>query len=371
MTERTISDVAVIDDHRDFGLEEVEPGRRSSRSQASAASVAHASGAQTVRALSAFRREARAEYEQVASMNSALRAENVSLRSNAQRLTIALQLAEAERDCADRELARARQLLQARTEELAVLQGVLGPVDRLSERDIVRKVEELNEEVFQLSALMSDGLEYAAGENTERISQANKAVHDRRGLVVYNALKVGDDALRQAAVQVALQATACSWSGSVVRRWSLDANEKAVSARWKSVTRRSIREAEGVKDEGLRAGFHAMMQTIVDASGYRVGSSSASTSAIDEGIEAVLRLSIALRDDICAVTSTELESWLPRPDEFYDDATMETDDEQPETAAVACGISLGLFRTAERSETHTLLKPKVVLVSAFDAPCAK
>ncbi|KAL1687806.1 hypothetical protein GGG16DRAFT_127675 [Schizophyllum commune] len=369
MTERTIADAAVIDDHRDLRPEEVAPDRRSRRSQASASIAASDAGARTGRELAAIQREARAQCEQVASLNNALHAENVSLRHEAQRLTVALRSAEAERDSVDRELARARQLLQARTEELAALQSLLGPVDQLSERDVARKVEELNEEVFQLSALIADSLEPSAsdGQDRERVSEAKKAVLDRLGEVVYGALKVDDDALRQAAVQVALQATAVRWSGSVVGRWSLGAEGNAAAARWKSLTRQSIREAERVTDQALKDGLYAMLQTVLDTAGYRVaGEHCNSDSAMSDAVDAVLRLSIALRADISAITSTELELRLPRSGELYSDETMEAEEGVQGSTAVACGISLGLARTNSGSETRALLKSKVVLVSAFD-----
>ncbi|KAI5897241.1 uncharacterized protein SCHCODRAFT_02570849 [Schizophyllum commune H4-8] len=374
MTERIIADAAVIDNHRDLRPEEVAPDRRSRRSQTSAAIAANDAGAQTGRALAAIRREASAQYEQVASMNSALREENTSLRNEAQRLTVALQSAEVERDSADRELGRARQLLQARTEELAAIQSVLGRVDQLSERDVVRKVEELNEEVFQLSALMADSLEPSASDrqDRERVSEAKDAVFDRLGEVVYGALKVNDDALRQAAVQVALQATAAKWSGSVVGRWSLGAEGYAAAARWKSVTRQSIREAERVTDQALKDGLHATMQTVLDASGYKISgeqiNGSTDASAINEAVEAVVRLSTALRGDISAITSTELEIRLSRPGDLYDDTVMEADEESRCGSPVACGVSLGIARTSRGSETRALLKSKVVLVSAFASP---
>lgn len=337
------------------------------------------------RALAEHQREAVAERADILFVNHHLHTENENLRDEKHQLAAALNSAEARIRDAEVQHAQTRQLLDARTQELFAMQSVFGPPSALSERDIVRSVEELNEEIFQLSALMADSLVRVAGDQT-KVAQAMKTMVQRLGEPVCTALTNDDDAMRLAAVQLTLQATAAFWCGSVVERWALSSSTlergmrrlyaeisekepQAVAARWKAVARKNMQDAEDATDGGMRERLCEMLQDVLDAAGYAIEDEHGERGvALGEGVATVLRLSVGLRSNISTIVSAELLTVLPRGGKRYDSASMEAEDAtgRPDDAeVVACGITLGLVRVQDLSKKHTLVRPKVVLVSSF------
>ncbi|KAL1743094.1 hypothetical protein HDZ31DRAFT_65369 [Schizophyllum fasciatum] len=337
-------------------------------------------------ALARFRRAARAEYAQLATVADSLRAENSALKDELSRFENTLRSIEARAQRADHEHAQVRELLDARTQELAAIRSVMGPMDQLSERDIARKIEELNDEIFQLSALMADSLVPTARGDVEpkRMSDSKEAVLARLGETVYHALNVRDDAIQMAAVQLALQSTMCTWCGSVISSWSLSRGEfegrmrviystivrsegQAAASRWQAVFRRSISVAEKVTEKGMMGGLGRMMRTVLDVAGYEIEGGEV-LSNVDEMMTAVLRLSVRLREDVGSFTSSDLQIRLMRPGQPYRDEAMEAEGEASARSGgvVACGVSLGLIRNGPGPNQHILVKPKVTLVSTFE-----
>lgn len=274
------------------------------------------------RALAEHQREAVAERADILFVNHHLHTENENLRDEKHQLAAALNSAEARIRDAEVQHAQTRQLLDARTQELFAMQSVFGPPSALSERDIVRSVEELNEEIFQLSALMADSLVRVAGDQT-KVAQAMKTMVQRLGEPVCTALTNDDDAMRLAAVQLTLQATAAFWCGSVVERWALSSSTlergmrrlyaeisekepQAVAARWKAVARKNMQDAEDATDGGMRERLCEMLQDVLDAAGYAIEDEHGERGvALGEGVATVLRLSVGLG----AASGTTARRW--------------------------------------------------------------
>ncbi|KAL1725505.1 hypothetical protein EV714DRAFT_177593, partial [Schizophyllum commune] len=271
----------------------------------------------------------------------------------------------AQADCKDM-----RQLLDARTAELASAQAFMGPADALSERDVANEVEALNEEIFQLSSLLAEDVQFGAPD--ERSAKAQASVSKRIGGAICGMLTSDDEGARLTALQLALQATATHWVQKQLTRLVI-AEELAVAKRWRVITLKSLLESEkkGLKElsASLRKGLITVF--LASASVPRETKEGADMlHAFDESIESVVRFFLQLRYDInVGVTSSELITYIPRPDSQYDSNSMEAEDagQQHEGGSVGCGLTLGLMRVSEGSKGHTLVKPKVIHAASFAA----
>ncbi|KAL1700709.1 hypothetical protein EV121DRAFT_294920 [Schizophyllum commune] len=299
--------------------------------------------------------------------------------------------AQAEHERANRAQAECkdmRQLLDARTAELASAQAFMGPADALSERDVANEVEALNEEIFQLSSLLAEDVQYVAPD--ERSAKAQASVRKRIGGAICGMLTCDDEGARLTALQLALQAIATRWVQQRVKNWScIDsdlnsrveemfeticcAEEPAVARRWKVVTLKSTLASEKKGLNELSASLRDALITVFLASGCvprETEKGAAMLQTFGESIDSVVRLFHQLRFDInIGVTSSELRTVVPRPDSRYDGCTMEAEDadQQHEGGSVGCGLTLGLMRVSEGSKGYTLVKPKVIHAASFAA----
>ncbi|KAL1673472.1 hypothetical protein EV122DRAFT_222582 [Schizophyllum commune] len=282
--------------------------------------------------------------------------------------------AQAEHERANRAQAECkdmRQLLDARTAELASAQAFMGPADALSERDVANEVEALNEEIFQLSSLLAEGVQFVAPD--ERSASAQASVRKRIGGAICGMLTSDDEGARLTALQLALQAIATRWVQQRVKNWSCIDKEPAVARRWKVVTLKSTLASEKKGLNELSASLQDALITVFLASGCiprEAEKGAAMLQAFGESIDSVVRLFHQLRFDVnIGVTSSELRTVVPRPDSRYDGCTMEAEDadQKHEGGSVGCGLTLGLVRVSEGSEGHTLVKPKVIHAASFTA----
>ncbi|KAL1666599.1 hypothetical protein GGF50DRAFT_50328 [Schizophyllum commune] len=272
----------------------------------------------------------------------------------------------AQADCKDM-----RQLLDARTAELASAQAFMGPADALSERDVANEVEALNEEIFQLSSLLAEDVQYVAPD--EGSANARASVSKRIGGAICGMLIFDDEGVRLNALQLALQATATRWIQQRVKKWSCIDKEPAVARRWEVVTLKSTLASEKKGLNELSASLRDALITVFLVSGCVpreavVGADMLQT--FGESIDSVVRLFHQLRSDInIGVTSSELRTVVPRPDSQYDSNSMEAEDagQQHEGGSVGCGLTLGLMRVSDGSKGHTLVKPKVIHAASFAA----
>ncbi|KAL1752856.1 hypothetical protein FB107DRAFT_277295 [Schizophyllum commune] len=303
-------------------------------------------------------------------------------REQNQRL-LTMATAERERTArAEADLKNTRQLLQARTTELAAAQAFFGPADELSERDIATRVGTLNDEIFQLSALLADSVQLAAiGDGTIEAQEiASKAI----GEYVCKGLVSGEDDARLGLLQVALQAVASHWSQAHIQKWTVNGHVDRyakhlhkvvrqseipdVANRWRVITQKSLMAFDGDDENGLLSSLYNALDTVIKAAACipRDAEGGADLQqALQEGIQAVVRLTLQLRRDISiGIASSQLSTTYPRPGHRYHRATMEAEDadQKRKGSTVACGISLGLVRDQGTPQRHTLIKSNVFIV---------
>ncbi|KAL1718985.1 hypothetical protein EV715DRAFT_273007 [Schizophyllum commune] len=287
---------------------------------------------------------------------------------------------------AEADLKSTRQLLQARTTELAAAQAFFGPADELSERDIATRVETLNDEIFQLSALLADSVQLAAiGDGTVEAQEiASKAI----GEYVCKGLVSGEDDARLGLLQVALQAAASHWSQAHIQKWTVNGHVDKyakhlhkvvrqsgkglripdVANRWRVITQKSLMAFDGDDENELLSSLYNALDTVIKAAACiprDVEGGADLQQALQEGIQAVVRLTLQLRRDISiGIASSQLSTTYPRPGHRYHRATMEAEDadQKRKGSTVACGISLGLVRDQGTPQRHTLIKSNVFIV---------
>ncbi|TRM63779.1 hypothetical protein BD626DRAFT_568406 [Schizophyllum amplum] len=313
---------------------------------------------------------------------------NLQLLEENQRMHTLVQTEHDRATHIDKEYAEARLLLDARTAELASVQVFIGPGDTLSERDVVKRLEELNEEIFQLSALMSDNVEFTTADAC--VERARKSVSKRLGQRVCDALAVEGESVRLGMLQLALQAAAGRWSHRMALQWtSLDgqlddqiqdlykiicADEGlTVAKRWQAITQKGLFKDDQEDIASFNSSLHATLRDVLVVARCEPKTGDGDVAlAISEGIQSIVSTTLQLRHDASlGVASTELVTILPRPGKPYDRSKMLADvsgQQNNSDDIVGCGISMGLVRLVDAGlQEYTLVKPKVVLATALES----
>ncbi|KAL1725511.1 hypothetical protein EV714DRAFT_221155 [Schizophyllum commune] len=297
-------------------------------------------------------------------------------------------------------------LLEARTAELASAQAFLGSTDELSERDVASRMETLNEEIFQLSALLADSVQLGPADNST--ASALEVVRSTLGEYMCSKLTggedderlvSGEDDARLGLLQVALQAAATHWCQVRIERWTYNGSADRyakhlhkivrqrrkssgacvtdrlipslerpdVAKRWRIITQKSLPTSDGDDETKLLSSLHNALNVVTMAAACvakNVKGDADLQQAFQEGSQAIVRLTLQLRRDMSiGITSTQLNTIHPRPNQPYHSATMEAEDanQQRKSSTVGCGISLGLVRDHGTPQRHTLIKSNVFI----------
>ncbi|KIP02815.1 hypothetical protein PHLGIDRAFT_41993, partial [Phlebiopsis gigantea 11061_1 CR5-6] len=113
-------------------------------------------------------------------------------------------------------------LLDIRSAELRDAQAYLSKTDRVSHADVQRMVESLNAQLFQLAALVTDSVSYAADRKYgDEVQPAYERVKDRIGEPAANLLLSISHADDPVWVQMALQAVMALSSSCVINSWDV------------------------------------------------------------------------------------------------------------------------------------------------------
>ncbi|KAL4244985.1 hypothetical protein ABKN59_002857 [Abortiporus biennis] len=298
-------------------------------------------------------------------------------------------------------------LLQRRTAELTEAQTFLGVVDEWSHGDIIRMVEHLNSETFQLAASISDQLEWKACrdvDETVALKQEKKKLEKEIGARLVYVLEMApttEDPLMY--VQMGLQAVMLRSVSAVVSGWgdyersatstvlyrtyqNLYNNEsQSVSGRWRNLTRRYIQTFSDPKHEThthcnkLYDRVHDVLAMSQATNVQRTLHSESVKSKISEIVKLSLEFRKAIGEDMI---SSDFELILSRPGDFFDLATMEDANSGDRGRNVArnrslsmvlCPTGLGLRRQERRGgegkegvSVSEALKSQVVLESFLD-----
>ncbi|KAI0783015.1 hypothetical protein C8Q75DRAFT_785481 [Abortiporus biennis] len=299
-------------------------------------------------------------------------------------------------------------LLQRRTAELTEAQTFLGVVDEWSDGDIIRMVEHLNSETFQLAASISDQLEWKACrdvDETNALRGEKKELEKDIGARLIHILQMSptmEDPLMY--VQLGLQAVMLRSVSAVVSGWgdcersaintalyriyqNLYNNEsQSVSGRWRNLTRRYIQNHSDPEHEThtycnkLYNHIHDVLAMSQCINVHHTLHSESVMSKIGE----IVKLSVELRKAIGeGMISSDFEPILPRPGDTFDLASMEDANSgergrnvvrnRSPTSMVLCPTGLGLRREERRraegkavATVSVAIKSQVVLETFLD-----
>jgi predicted nucleic acid-binding Zn-ribbon protein len=114
-------------------------------------------------------------------------------------------------------------LLNDRTRELQGAQAFLSKADTLSGAEVIRLVDELNQEIMQTAAFISDSFDFARKpEHADEIKEASSRTSELIGptmTTLLGTVQHGDDPLL---IQVALQAATVEFSRWIIMSWDFD-----------------------------------------------------------------------------------------------------------------------------------------------------
>ncbi|KDQ59136.1 hypothetical protein JAAARDRAFT_192678 [Jaapia argillacea MUCL 33604] len=308
-------------------------------------------------------------------------------------------------------------LLETRTSELRVTQQFLTQTDTLAGSEVVRLVEDLNTDIFQIVATMMDRFEFdkehtIQGGDFDRVERARSWVARCLGPILLEGLTTTDDS---AIIQVAIQGITTMCADWIVNMWhpevsgegrsmdrmckdvyhSVQKNEvQAVAGRWRSMAHRHIWMIYGRSDIASRFS-DILCDNLADVlviAGCPESWEQVRTILRDEFkgklqsiVELALRLNKVIKEE---TTSCDMESIWEVPGTQFDLGKMDDmDGDSPRAAKrrrmslaaqVACTTELGLRRMVRvpatedgpegkvRWEETLLLKPKIALQSMME-----
>ena len=141
-----------------------------------------------------------------------------------------------------------------------------------------------------------------------------------------------------------------------------------MAKRWRVITQKSLLASDGDDETELLSSLHNALDAVIQAAACvpkNVKGDADLQQAFQEGSQAIVRLTLQLRRGMSiGITSTQLSTIHPRPNQPYHSATMEAEDvnQQRKSGTVGCGISLGLVRDHGTPQRHTLIKSNVFVV---------
>ncbi|KIK56285.1 hypothetical protein GYMLUDRAFT_47280 [Collybiopsis luxurians FD-317 M1] len=332
-------------------------------------------------------------------------------------------------------LKQTQTLLDFRTSELKVAQGSLSRSDRFSGADVTRMIETLNTEIHQTATIMADefvpqlqlpqggrGVESGVGGGSSEsgttvttVNEAGVGVHE--AAVVHTEDILGESMTKMLQtfnhrednilLQIAFQASMCAFTEWIMDSWCYhhrdsevelvlqetyeqlrETEEQPVSARWRILTRRYVRQLyPPVEQPNLAYHIFAACANILIAAGLSHEPeqllldkfAARFSKRVADIVERAIHLNNAIGDDI---TSCEFVPIYCTPDVTFDPSTMEAPFENSGSAGdgaagqqgqeadkILCTTDLGLLRAEkvqgeERTWHNTiLLKPKIIMAS--------
>lgn len=313
------------------------------------------------------------------------------------------------------------QLLKERTAELSTAQAFLGRTDSISVTEVSKMVEMLNAEVLQASALVADSLSQRKMAKDDQADQAqvNDAMHAVKSFIGprLQSMLLADIIDPQAKFdptlsQIILQAGLVNACALVIKGWnppdweSFSNVEKlystirssgehfrnallpfltcflsegqAIGGRWRAlahtyITAQSENDIKAKSTEFLKQ----ILRNLLIAIGWSArGPHVPTPPQYEERIENVMKKALEIRQVIGkGITSTDLQTHAIPFEQWFNSEFMNDAYGDGEDVPVLCTIELGLqyekITTPDRAggeqrESGTILKPKVVLVSALE-----
>ncbi|PCH36677.1 hypothetical protein WOLCODRAFT_82678 [Wolfiporia cocos MD-104 SS10] len=291
-------------------------------------------------------------------------------------------------------------LLETRTADLRDAQLYLTKTDSVSDAEVLALVEQLNSQIYQAAAQISDSTDF---NNIERIMPlVGEALVGLLGIVRHQ-----DDPI---CIQIALQASTVGFACRIIATWAFESDDEqvsfsrvytemrhnesqGVSGRWRALTRLHTRALLHPGDDMKTHLLERLTQHIFDifaVAGFQVeGSSEASCAFLRDNhadrlktlIESCLRLRQIIGEE---VMSGDFETLTVAPGERFDKdhatdefADPKADDSSTTDHRVLCTTAMGLQRVVQTGGTDSeralrptiLLKPAVALETLASELC--
>lgn len=291
-------------------------------------------------------------------------------------------------------------LLNDRTRELRGAQAFLSTADTLSGAEVIRLVDELNQEIMQTAAFISDSFDFSRKpEHRDEIKEASARTSELIGPAMTSLLGTvqhGEDPLL---IQIALQAATVEFSRWIIMTWDFDGlqaeqplaeiygdvretESQAVSGRWRALTRSHAQKValqEADVHSTMVAHISDTLVIVMIAAGCTKNYEDAYrefTMKFGERVSNIVRMAARLNRAMGEeVTSADLWPTHAAAGERFDTESMKDFDEGSgaQSGVVLCTTALGLQRSEKvgngegaENRTFTLAKPKVALEAIAD-----
>ncbi|KAG6918268.1 hypothetical protein DXG01_015642 [Tephrocybe rancida] len=294
------------------------------------------------------------------------------------------------------------QLLETRTLELKGAEAFLTKADILSGADVIALVNTLNSEIYQTAAMVAEAFEFKAKEegakeeDEDGMAEVYASATDMVGPQMVEMLKSSGHREDPTIVQIAFQAAMAAYSHWIVRTWNLedpdndigvskvykgirDAEEQAVSGRWRALTRKYLPNTAEHELSLLFVDAFVNILLVADAVMIHAELQKAIETRFAERVSIIVKGAQRLRKAIGEeVTSCDFEVLFVNYDTPFSPAQMddafvsgfEKGREEPEP--VLCATELGLEKNERQPgkegswESIVLVRPKIALKSGIE-----
>ncbi|KAG0704037.1 hypothetical protein DFH29DRAFT_849421 [Suillus ampliporus] len=274
-------------------------------------------------------------------------------------------------------------------------QAFAGKADALSGGEVVRLVDELNQEILQTTAFISDSFDFARKpEHRDEIKEASARTSELIGPAVTSLLGTVQHGEDPILIQIALQAATVEFSRWIIMTWDFDGlqaeqplaeiyndvretESQAVSGRWRALTRSHAQKValqESDVHSTMVAHINDTLVVVMITAGCTKNYEDAYrefTMKFGERVSNIVRMAARLNRAMGEeVTSADLWPTHIAAGEKFDTESMKDFDEGSgaQSGVVLCTIALGLQRSEKVGhgesamyKTMTLVKPKVAL----------
>ncbi|KAG0708575.1 hypothetical protein DFH29DRAFT_794786 [Suillus ampliporus] len=352
-------------------------------------------------------RQEQAEREKVQQERSKLQDANQKLQQDLSSSQQQLQIRETQNGALRDELQALQAMFDVQTTLLSDCmlkvhgeQAFAGKTDALSGGEVVRLVDELNQEILQTTAFISDSFDFARKpEHRDEIKEASARTSDLIGPAMTSLLGTVQHGEDPILIQIALQAATVEFSRWIIMTWDFDGlqaeqplaeiyndvretESQAVSGRWRALTRSHVQKValqESDVHSTMVAHISDTLVVVMIAAGCTKNYEDAYrefTMKFGERVSNIVRMAARLNRAMGEeVTSADLSPTHAAAGERFDTESMKDFDEGSGTQSgvVLCTTALGLQRServghGESAEYRmmTLVKPKVALEAIAD-----
>ncbi|RDX46323.1 hypothetical protein OH76DRAFT_1311921, partial [Lentinus brumalis] len=267
-------------------------------------------------------------------------------------------------------------LLETRTAELREAQAYLTRVDDVTDRDVLRTVENLNSTIFQTAAKASDAFQarYHHDQHSVEAEEAGRRLVEGWGLstrfrAALRSVNHNDDSVL---VQMALQGVMVSYTRRLCTTWNFGVGRdfenvyeqmrkqepQSVSGRWRAMSRTHLKAFLGDEQERQSRGEVELAEKLTDillicgVPGTRQRLLAEVTSVFSESLHEIVRLALEFQRVTGEnIISRDLSAIAEKPGRSFDPERMVDEWADPkrlhrvlQSPPVLCTTQLGLLR---------------------------